>query len=461
MPSRPHLFTRRDVLLFPLLWPGWSLAWARNARRSLALADVAVIDGKTALQPSRTVVITGDRIAALGAPGAVPIPPDAEVLDARGKYLIPGLWDMHGHLSYTKATALPVLLANGVTGLRDCGGVRQEIDGWRAQVRTGALAGPRIFRCGPALTARSSDYQRGVTTGPEGRQAVRDLARAGVDFVKVHAAIPRDAYFGVMDEARKLDMAVAGHLPRAVSAAEASDAGQRTLEHVDTLFDGRLPSDGTAEQMAATIAKFRVEEAPALFDRFARNGTWFTPTLGVSTFPYLTKLAGLAGGHTSDDRYASPHSRKLTREVLAKYRSELTPVFIGRYERTFDEYLKLVALMHKAGVALLAGSDFATSVIRPGFDLHEELRLLVTAGLPPVEALRTATSNPARCLGQRDLGTIEAGRRADLVLLDRNPLQDVRNTQTIRAVIRDGKLLAREALEDLLASAETILRLFW
>lgn len=267
------------------------------------------------------------------------------------------------------------------------------------------------------------------------------------------AAISREAYFGVADECKKLAFPFAGHIPRAVTPAEASDAGQSSLEHVYTLFDGKLAEGISPDQLDGAMARFANQGAADLFARFARNGTWLTPTLSTSqaAFHMAEKTPG------PRDKYVSQSSKKIMQELLRtrpSYQEMLKPESIAREKRQFNELLPLVGMMHRAGVGLLAGTDLASDLTFPGFSLHNELALLVEAGLTPMDALQTATRNPARLLKRDDLGTIEGGKIADLVLLDANPLENIRNTERIRAVIFNGTPLERRALDALLAAAE-------
>jgi hypothetical protein len=296
-----------------------------------------------------------------------------------------------------------------------------------------------------------NEFQVAITNGAEARGAVRALQRSGVNFIKVHAAISREAYFGVQTECRLVHLPYAGHMPRAITPEEASDAGELTLEHVGAFTD-RFASEGVAaDDLAMALRRFRQREAPRMFQRFASNHTWFTPTL------IATKSAIHLGDHRPDprDKYVSNSCKKITAELLTRpsYREFLQPASIARQERELEELLPLVGLMHQMGVGLLAGTDFAVSIIYPGFSLHEELELLVMAGLSPMAALQTATLNPARVLGQSDLGTVLVGKLADLVLLDANPLVDIRNSRKIHAVVCRGKVIGRAELDQLLIQA--------
>jgi imidazolonepropionase-like amidohydrolase len=201
--------------------------------RILAFTHVTVINPAGGPPASNmTVVITGERITAVGNSGSVPIPRRARVINSAGKYLIPGLWDMHVHLSWTTATALPVLIANGVTGVRDMGGRLSELDEWRAKINAGVLVGPRIVRAGPILNGRQFNPLQLVSGNPdETRGVVRALKHVGVDFIKTHRRMPRDSYFALVDETKKQGLTLVGHIPMTVTPEEASDAGQATIEH--------------------------------------------------------------------------------------------------------------------------------------------------------------------------------------------------------------------------------------
>jgi predicted amidohydrolase len=452
-----HRPTRREALIGSLLPPIAARGERHNRGAVLVIKDVTVIDGTGSTKRDQTVVVEGSRIAAITPSTKAQPWREARVIDSRGRFLIPGLWDMHVHLSYTKGSALGLLLANGVTAIRDCGGLLREIDEWRVQIQDASRPGPRIYRCGPVLNSRGEFQQFAVADAAEARGAVKGLQRAGVDFIKVHAAISRDAYSGVASECKKLALPFCGHIPRAVTAEEATEAGQSSIEHIDTLFDSKFPEDAPSEEIVAGMKRFAVERAPALFESFRKNGTWVTPTLSVSMFPYMTALAQSIRGETARtdlDRYVSRSSRKLTGEIIAKYRDLITPSFVKRHEASFREYLTLTKLMQQSDVGLLAGTDFATSVTYPGFGLHDELALLVKSGLTPMQALQTATRNPARFMKSEDLGTVEVGKTAHLVLLDSDPLQDIRNTRSISTVVLNGNVFDKRALKTILGEAE-------
>ncbi len=420
--------------------------------QATVLTHATVIDGTGApAQPGMTLVIDGNRITALGKDENVTIPTNAHVIDAKENCVIPGLWDMHVHLSWTKASALPALVANGVTGVRDLGGLLRELDEWRVKIDSGVMVGPRIVRSGPVLNGRQfAFHQFAVMDESEAQGAVRALHKAGVDCIKVHRAISREAYFGAVDECKKLGLPLVGHIPNTITPLEASNAGQASIEHVGTLLDGTFAAEHKNDAFGAALERFTRESAASLFARFASNGTAVTPTL-------VSHRMAMRFGRAKPnerDKYVSRSAQKTAAELLARDKGQLTPEFYERMEQQFKAALPLVRLMQQAGVRVLAGTDLATAGTYPGFDLHDELALMVEAGLTPIQALQSATRNAAEFLKLPDTGIIAVGKIADLVLLGANPIENIRNTQKIRAVIVRGRLLDRNALDGLLRDAE-------
>jgi imidazolonepropionase-like amidohydrolase len=402
--------------------------------------------------PDMTVVIAVDRIVRIGKSPEVSVPRGAHVINGAGKFLIPGLWDAHVHLSWTTASALPVLIANGVTTVRDMGGRLSELDDWRTKITAGILVGPRIFRAGPILNGQKFNQYQMVPGNPdETRGVIRALKEAGVDFIKVHRRMPRDSYFAAIDEAKKQGLTLVGHIPMTVTPAEASDAGEATIEHTETLFEGTFTAALNGRSLSEAIRQFRADDADKLFARFVRNHTVADPTL----IAYRTSIdfSEPALPPNPNLRYVAVSNKKMLEK------SKLPAADLVQWKQTFAELCEVVRQMHTAGVTLIAGTDIAGPRI-PGSSLHEELALLVQCGgLTPMQALQAATSTPAGVLNQsKDLGTVEVGKLADMILLDANPLDNIHNTQRIRAVIVDGKLMNRFNLDRLLALGETLAR---
>lgn len=382
--------------------------------RELAIVDVAVVDVAAGrVLEGQTVIVRGNVITQVGR---VPVPPGAQQIDGRGKYLIPGLWDMHVHLQAAGEESLSLFLANGVVGVRDMGSDDDFVIPLRDRIASGAVTGPTVRTSGAMLDDAPPEWPFRLRT-----TNAKDAVARNVDFIKVHSRLPRDAYFAVIEEAKRRNLPVAGHVPEKVTMAEASKAGQRSIEHLGEY-------------------KLLFECGPScesLFATFRENRTWHTPTLAA------LRTFSLSEKDIEAELRASGQLEHVTPTLLAFWQKsmELTPPppepvrqqLAGLFERA----VPLVGEMHKTGVPLLAGCD----ALVPGYCLHDELAWLVRAGLTPVEALRTATLNPAIYFGEdHQRGTIEPGKRADLVLLGADPTTDIANTRTIEAVIVGGKM---------------------
>ena len=437
---------------------------------ALVLTNVTVVDVRTGgLRPGMTVTIRGGRIASIAAKGPGP-DPVGQRIDGSGKFLIPGLWDMHVHLAFgdwfpgAREIVLPLFVANGVTGVRDMGSDLAPVVEWRRAIGAGTLIGPRIVTSGPMLDGPKPRFPSSVAiaTPADGRRAVRDLQKQGVDFIKLQSLIPREAVLAIADEAKKRGMVVAGHVPDAVRASEVSAAGQKSFEHLIGIFEGSSPDEAAfltgPKGIGRFLASYDPARAAALFGLLAKNRTWQCPTLVWERGGTLMDERDLA--HDPLRKYApkawTDHAwRRFTDEIVAGYIDDL-----ATRKRFVAQELEVVGGLHRAGVPFLAGTDTPPGVfVFPGFSLHDELELFVQAGFTPREALETATLNPAIYLGlDRELGTVDVGKVADLVLLDANPLERIGNTRAIAAVITRGRYLARIDLDRLLAQAESAAR---
>ena len=389
------------------------------ASAELLIRNVTVVDVATGtILPNRSILIRGDRIASIAA--GIETPKVTEVVNGAGRYVIPGLWDMHVHL--TRRDHLPVYLAHGVTGVRDMGSDLDHTKDWRRQIEHGDIVGPHVETCGPPFDGFPStnlDLPVTMVRGPvDARSSYDNLDDKNVDFIGILPRLPRDAYFALTERARKYYSPIAGAVPATVSVLEAVDNRQRSIDQMS----GVLLACSTEEKKlrgpralalerrdwaefhdleAKALETFSAEKADALFRRMAMFET--------RAVPVLVKLRSSPGN--------KEHYEKLAQLVLA---------------------------MERAGVEIMAGADDAP--------IQDELELLVAAGLTPVEALRSATLAPARYLdASPSLGTVEQGKIADLVLLDANPLTDIRNARKISAVIVGGKYLNRPRLQALAA----------
>ena len=435
----------------------------------MAITHVNVIDATGApVQVDMTVIIRGKEIAQIGKSDSTPVPNTAKVVNGKEKYLIPGLWDMHVHEIFgawlpEDEKITPVLfVANGVTGVRDMGGDLEPLKKWRARIAEGTLLGPRMIISGPMLDGPVPQFPSSapVKDAAEGRRIVDELQKNGADFIKIQSLVPRDGYFAAADEAKKDGIVFAGHVPDKVRATEASNAGQKSIEHLTGVFEGcstvedELMAVPRGPGRGKFLSTYDPARAKALIALFAKNQTWQVPTLYWERGEWLIEQT--SAGPDPLAKYAPKVWKDrswpmFTTGIMKDWSTD--PV--ADREKFFQAELKMVGEMKKAGVPILAGTDTAAGVrVYPGFSLHEELELLVQAGLTPMEALQAATLNAGKYLGLQDTGTIEKGKRADLVLLDANPLADIKNTRKIQSVVLAGRYLSRVDLDRLLAGVE-------
>jgi len=446
----------------------------------IVLTHVTVIDATGAPAKSdMTVTIANGRISQIGKTSESHLPHDVEVIDATGKFLIPGLWDMHTHWGETDY--LPLFLANGVTGLRIMWGDTQHHE-WRRQSEAGLLLAPHLVIASGLIDGPKPFWPGSISVSNEdqARQAVIQAKQKGADFVKVYTFLPREEYFSIADEAKKQGIPFAGHVPLSVSPEEASRAGQKSFEHLLTVLAAcssrseefmQAQRADLADDLSgrpdfwghhfkamrqAELDDYSPEKAATLFAVFKSNGTWQVPT--------LTLLRSMA--YVDDHSFTSdPRLKYMPARLRESWNpgdavndfGPRSPEDIAFSKKEFTKDLELVGAMQRAGVGILAGTDTSNPFCMPGFSLHDELGLLVQSGLTPMQALQAATLNPARFLGaEKDFGTIESGKGADLILLDANPLDDIANTRKISSVVYGGKFFPRAALDKMLADVETL-----
>jgi hypothetical protein len=444
---------RNLLAIFCLLLSGC----AKTSPPTVAIRGVTVVDVVDgSLHPEQTVLIARNRIVAVGSTNEVRIPDNADLVEAAGGYLIPGLWDMHVHSVANVALDMPVgsvtnadwhfplFLAYGITGVRNMNDASADptlelTNSVKRRLAEGDILGPRLLTNGAAVDGDPPLTSNPVVvrTAVEARGVVNQLADHGADFIKVYENLSREAYFAIMDQARRRGIPMDGHIPFRVLPAEAADAGQRTFEHVLGMALGcSTEAEAEREAFARVLSDpsrpKHIEQPPlALFrherrlyetrdpaacaetiDAFRRNGVAEAPTLvgyhhvvnakEILSDAKTMRLIPLAIRRNWEERLSSETGRTV--------RSILSPIVPLQAQNA--------RLLNGAGVLLLAGTDVGIPMLVPGLSVHEELVLLGEAGLTPLETLRTATLNPARVLGLADsLGTIEAGKLADLVLL--------------------------------------------
>jgi imidazolonepropionase-like amidohydrolase len=422
----------------------WLVPAALAAQQPIAFTHVSVIDGRSATpRADQTVVVVGTRIVAVGSSASVTVPAGARVVNGSGKFMIPGLWDMHVHaVTVAGREMLSLYVANGVTGVRDMASDWPTIKAWRSEISAGTLVGPRIIAAGPYLEGGDVPIAHILTRTPdEGRAGVDSLIKLGVDFVKVHGQLTPETYFAIARRARDRGIAFAGHVSRQVGARAASDSGQKSIEHLLAIPAPCTPAESIAlapkYSVQGALGRCSSEDLADLYARFVRNGTSVTPTFTAQYEVAVWPTHAVPGDSLA--HYIPKSLRDFTAQIFPM--PDSIPIGADSVGRAmFAKRLTQVAAMHRAGVGVLTGTDAPLRNSPPGFGLHEELGLLVRGGMSPFDVIKSATYEPARYFGTLDsMGTIEPGRVADLVLLDRNPLVDISNTRRINGVMTNGR----------------------
>jgi len=443
----------------------------------LVISHVAVLDVEAGrLLPNQTVAVTRGKIVRLGPAGAASLPA-RRTLDGRGRYLLPGLWDMHVHfrggdsLAAANKKHLALYLAHGITTVRDAGGdLTPQLFGWRREVAAGTLAGPRIFTSGPKIDGPGATWPGSleVETPAQVSRALDSLQKLRVDYVKIYdSKISGPAYLETIAQAEARHLKTTGHMPYSVKLSDAVARGLDGTEHLyyllkacsgkeDSLTALVQASQSTARPLGlfamlpAVYATYSPAAARRIMAQLAAHRTSATPTLAIGRV--LAELPDT--DHTRDTllAYIDPAIRRTYARRLASARqqSAAARAFTAQLEAKFQA---LVPLLQAAGVPLLAGSDSGAfnSYVYPGSSLHDELAELVHAGLTPAQALRAASLNGARWLGVAvRTGSIAVGKDADLLLLTANPLADIRHTRRIAAVVTQGRVYSAADLAALL-----------
>lgn len=428
----------------------------------VAIVGVTLADG-TAAPPraGMTVVVRDGLIRAIGRDGAVAIPAGATRIDGGGKFLVPGLWDMHVHLAKAGETSLALFIANGVTSVRDMGGEFARVRRWREEIENGARVGPRIRSAGPIIES-ASNYRRQVARGgmepyararapvatpDDARRVVDSIAALGADFIKVRTAESLTAFHAIAEAARRRGMPLAVHGDIA-PPHEILRAGVGSVEHTFLPPLRSALDDTTRERVIKALVAAQVAVVPTLVNYYqwllvppSRARRIVDDSLGL-----IDPRRRYIRGYLIDD----------WREQIAE-REGLVQAAVRRFylPRIFRNVVRDYREMHRAGVRLLPGTDVAVALMYPGFSFRDELGYFASAiGMSNAEALQSATSQSAEFMGMLDsLGTIEPGKLADMVLLDADPFVDIRNVGRIHAVIARGRLYDRARLDSLLTAA--------
>ncbi len=444
----------------------------------ILIKDVHIVDvEKGQITSNQNLVILDNRIVHIDSNAQHFDYKVTGIVEASGKYIIPGLWDMHAHPDDPEVwrmkpeadkrdLMMPLFVVHGVTGIRDMAGSLDVVKAWRKQYEAGELLTPKIFAGGPLLDGPNPmwDGSVGIDSPEKVKPIVDSLIMEGVDFLKVYSLLPRGIYLELSRYANEIDFPFVGHVPFTVPPSEAAKTGMKSQEHLLEIL--KECADTPSEEFIANVRKmengidrsnainafrlstFSESKADSLYDLFVEKEIWHCPTLSM-----WYKNAWYESELPKDKALLNYLPKYLQKYWTPDVNDHLTnrdnTKFVETKKELYKLYLKMVKRMHEKGVQLLAGTDTgANPLCFPGIGVHNELEVLVDAGLSSAEALKTATLNPAVFLEiEKDYGTVAIGKVADLVLLDQDPLTDIKNVKSIAYVIRDGKVIDSVGIE--------------
>lgn len=426
----------------------------RAGHHDCLITNVNVVDVNTGkILVNKTVAIDNNRISAI-YDSEVSGSDSAIVVDGRGKYLIPGLWDMHAHYKWSHVDLDPLLIANGITGLREMWGDMPAFVEIPKRSQHDRLLSPDVYLSADLLDGNPPCFPMGclvVSTPDEAVAAVNSQIDKKVDFIKVYSALTEDAFMAIAKEANKRNTPFAGHIPNGVSIYTAIEAGMSSSEHLYGFLNACSSVDTSNEALVNTFSETRFD---SICSALAKSSMWLCPTLTVNR----------ASGYLNDSIFINDSRiAYLPGYVLAIWNQKMSPYtknqiddFAKSSRARYLFELSLIGKMNERGVKILAGTDFPNPYVFPGFSLHDELALMVKGGMPTLDALRSATISPAIFMNKTaDFGSIEVGKQASLLLLNKNPLENIENTKTVETVIVRGKVYTRKALDLMLEQAKS------
>ncbi|MGN7821608.1 amidohydrolase family protein [Chitinophaga sp. 22536] len=438
----------------------------------LVISPVKVIDIKTGkITPDQAIVIRHDTILAVTSLQRARQYKATQTFDGGNQYAMPGLWDNHMHfgggdtLADENKNFLPLYLAHGITAVRDCSAdISAQVLKWRDEVNKGSLQGPTIFTSGPKLEGYKSVWLGDIEidTTAELDHALDSLQRMHVDFVKItDNTIKPELYLEAVKAARQRGMIISGHVPYTLTLQQVTDAGLSSVEHLSYVWKAGVKDEAALSRSIANgdikgrdinryiLAHFDTTAALKAYRHMAAKGTAVTPTLS---------LGQVLAYFDQDDHAHDPYLAYIGKGLQKTYEMRVKRVMkddsaaIAYRKELYEKESAILPLLQKAGVMIMAGTDagYLNSFDYPGIGLHRELALMVHFGLTPLQALQASVINSPLFLHQQGYGALAAGKKADILLLRANPLEDIHNTEKINAVVTKGRLLDRSALDQLL-----------
>jgi len=426
----------------------------RNAgNHDCIITNVNIVDVNTGkILKNRTVAIDNNRISAIYEKEMI-VSTATIVIDGKDKYLIPGLWDMHAHYKLGHADLDPLLIANGITGVREMWGDTPEFVKVPQKTQPEGLVSPDVYLSGDLIDGNPPNFPGSlvVTKPEEAVDAVKKQIDKKVDFIKVYSSLSEECFLAIAKEARSKSIPFAGHIPSRVSIYTAIEEGMASSEHLYGFLNVCSSSDTSNEALISTFSESRFD---SLCSVLAKSNMWICPTLTVNrSMSYLNDSIFI-----NDNRiaYLPGFVLEAWNQMMKPYTKSEIDNFANNTRLRYLFELSLIGKMNRKGVKFIAGTDFPNPYVFPGFSLHNELALMVKGGMPVLDALRSATINPALFMNKKaDFGSVETGKLASLVLLNKNPLENIENTKTIETVIIRGKVYTRKALDLMLEQAKS------
>ena len=430
------------------------MAFCRAGNHDCLITNVNIVDVNTGqILINKTIAIDNNRITAIydkeifGSTATI-------VIDGNGKYLIPGLWDMHAHYKWSHVDLDPLLIANGITGIREMWGDMPAFVEIPKKIQQEGLVSPDVYLSGDLIDGNPPSFPAGclvVSTPFEAVDAVKKQIDKNVDFIKVYSSLTEECFLAIAKEAKKRNITFAGHIPNRVSIYKAIEAGMASSEHLYGFLNACSSVDTSNEVLISTFSDKRFDSICSVL---AKSSMWLCPTLTVNrAMSYLNDSIFI-----NDNRiaYLPGYVLEIWNQKMNPYSKSQIDNFANSTRVRYLFELSLIGKMNEKGVKFLAGTDFPNPYVFPGFSLHDELSLMVKGGMPILDALRSATKNPAIFMNKKAyFGSIEVGKLASLVLLNKNPLDNIENTKTIETVILRGKVYNRRALDLMLEQAKS------